>query len=375
MKTTRGSNYELMRIISMFMIVCWHVFLNGANIGSGGENIMTIYYLLRAIMVVHVNSFVLVSGYFQCKSKFKMSKLLSLNNSVWFYKVVILIGAIILGERVTKITIIRNVFPLDLENYWFIKIYLMLYILSPYLNRLIENIGKKEHKRLVLILFFMFSLISTCTGQEALYGTVNSGYSLASFMFLYLLGAYFRKYPIKNTYFGKRFSLSLQKLILFCGFFIIALINFSFNIVSLRLLNGGSVSKYIGNIINIAFVQYDNPLVVIQSVMYFLFFGYLSFNSKIINKISATTFGVYLIHENLFLRYNMYKVLKFPAVVTSKTIFIRVFIVSLIIFIICSVIEYIRQIIFGKIYNMKISCKFRKKYRLYLENLGFKINW
>ena len=37
-----------------------------------------------------------------------MSKLLSLNNSVWFYKVVILIGAIILGERVTKITIIRN---------------------------------------------------------------------------------------------------------------------------------------------------------------------------------------------------------------------------------------------------------------------------
>ena len=102
MKTTRGSNYELMRIISMFMIVCWHVFLNGANIGSGGENIMTIYYLLRSIMVVHVNSFVLVSGYFQCKSKFKMSKLLSLNNSVWFYKVAILIGAIILGERVTK---------------------------------------------------------------------------------------------------------------------------------------------------------------------------------------------------------------------------------------------------------------------------------
>lgn len=375
MKTTRGSNYELMRIISMFMIVCWHVFLNGANIGSGGENIMTIYYLLRSIMVVHVNSFVLVSGYFQCKSKFKMSKLLSLNNSVWFYKVAILIGVIILGERVTKITIIRNVFPLDLENYWFIKIYLMLYILSPYLNKLIENLSKKEHKRLVLILFFMFSVVSTVTGQEALEGTTNFGYSLANFVFLYLLGAYFRNYPVKDTYFGRKFSPSLQKLLLFCGFLTLALINFSFHIVSLRLLNGGSVSKYVGNIIDISFTQYDNPIVIIQSVMYFLFFGYLSFNSKIINKISTTTFGIYLIHENLFLRYNMYKVLKFPSVVTSKTIFIRVLIVSLIIFVVCSLIEYIRQIIFKKIYNMKISCKFRKKYRLYLENLGFKINW
>lgn len=41
---------------------------------------------------------------------------------------------------------------------------------------------------------------------------------------------------------------------------------------------------------------------------------------------------------------------------------INVFGTAIIIFIVCSIIEYIRQIIFRFIYKRKLSCKIREKY-------------
>lgn len=375
-KNIRESNYELMRIISMFMIVVWHVFLHGANMESSSGTVKMLYDIFRAIIVVHVNSFVLVSGYFQCKSKFKMSKVISLNNTVVFYKILIMLIFLIFGiVNVSKVSILRNIFPLDLENYWFIRIYLMLYILSPFLNIFINKIDKNQYKKLLFILFIMFSIISTITKQEALNGIVNYGYSLVSFMFLYLLGGYLRNYPIKNTYIGKRFTKNAQLLIFIFLFFFFAMINFSLHIVSIKLNEGGELSKYIGNILFVSFNQYDNPLVILGSICYFLSFGYINLKSKIINIISSTTLGIYIIHENLFIRYNVYKLFKFTDVATSNSVFLKIFVVSSIIFVVCSLIEILRKLLFGCIYKTKFSSKFRKKCISFIESLGFRINW
>ncbi len=375
-KGSRQSNYELMRIISMMMIVIWHVFLYGSNIDSAPDNIKMIYDLIRSILVVHVNSFVILSGYFQCKSKFKMSKLLSLINSVAFYKIFILTLVFIFGfSSVSKVSIIRNVFPLDLESYWFIRVYLILYIISPFLNKFIATLSKHEYRKLLIVLFTLFSVISTFTNQEALSNTVNYGYSLVSFVFLYLLGAYFRIYPFSDTYFGKRFSKNAQQLMFIFIFFALAFINFSTHVVFTKLLSGGEIASYIGRTYSVAFNQYDNPLVVLQSLSYFMIFGYLNLKSRLINVISSTTFGIYLIHENIFLRYNMYRIFKFPAVAVSKMVFVRVFLVTIIIFTICFIIDFIRQKLFKKIYDLKLSKRFRNRFCLYVDSLGIKINW
>ena len=103
----RQSNFELMRIVSMFMIIVWHIFLYGVNMDTAAPNIKLFYDFFRSIMVVHVNSFILVSGYFLVNSTFKMSKLIKLNDAVFFYKIAIYLLFIYLGLAATdSITII-----------------------------------------------------------------------------------------------------------------------------------------------------------------------------------------------------------------------------------------------------------------------------
>ena len=55
-KKTRESNFELMRIISMFMIVLWHVIIHGRLLGSSTGLTNLIYNLLLCVFIVHVNS-------------------------------------------------------------------------------------------------------------------------------------------------------------------------------------------------------------------------------------------------------------------------------------------------------------------------------
>ena len=120
----RKSNFELMRIISMFMIIIWHIFLYGVDMDMASPKMKIYFDIFRSIFVVHVNSFVLLSGFFQCQSNFKLSKVLQLNNAVIFYKIVIFLIFCFLGiAEVNSITIVRNFAPFDLENYWFIRIY------------------------------------------------------------------------------------------------------------------------------------------------------------------------------------------------------------------------------------------------------------
>ena len=121
-KIVRDSNYELMRIISMFMIVVWHMIVHGKIAQQSTGLLHNLIYLLEAILVVHVNSYVLVTGYYQCKSKFKLKKLISLNNQAWFYRIVILITLLVLDVvSVGKVELLQSLFPLDFSAYWFIK--------------------------------------------------------------------------------------------------------------------------------------------------------------------------------------------------------------------------------------------------------------
>lgn len=165
-QSVRDSNYELMRIISMLMIVIWHILLHGlVDVQSTGMLSFVIYFL-EAILVVHVNSYMLVTGYYQCKKEFKRKKLIALNNQSWFYRVVIMLilcgyGIIEIGRK----EFFQALFPLDYATYWFVQMYLFLYCFSPFLNRLIEKMSKKEFQILLMICLIVFSVLPTISMQ------------------------------------------------------------------------------------------------------------------------------------------------------------------------------------------------------------------
>ena len=87
-KTERNSNFELMRITSMFMIVIWHFIFHSNILAKTSGTLNLIIYFIYIIVSIHVNSFVLVSGYFQYNKKFKPRKVVSLITTTWFYKLI-----------------------------------------------------------------------------------------------------------------------------------------------------------------------------------------------------------------------------------------------------------------------------------------------
>lgn len=368
----RNSNYELMRIVSMFLIVLCHVI----NLGHVLHNcvnpsLQLIFKFIMYFTIVHVNSFVLVSGYYQSTSTFKQSSVWSIINANWFYRIVIMVLFLILGFiNVDKVTFIKEAFPLNINEYWFIRNYILLYCLSPFINMALNSFDKKGFKKLLLVLFIIFSLIPTFTGNNFLN---NNGYTLYSFVCLYIVGAYLRRYPLEKSYLFKNTSKGLYQLILLFTFFFMLIANFVNTSFFSFILKYNPVIKEFGGYIVNTRLSYSNPFIVIQSIAYFLFFGTLTIkNNKVINKLASLTFGVYLIHENNFVRSLLYTWIGIDGhKIYSYSFLINVFCSAIGIYVVCSLIEFLRQILFKFIYDRKISLKIRTKYYNYIFGIKF----
>lgn len=367
---SRLSNYELLRIVSMLLIIFYHTKLYGQIIQrSENPTISIIMFFLGIFTIVHVNSFILVTGYFQSEKKFKMSKLWSLINASWFYRVVIMI---ILGGvglvSFSKLDIItQSALLTSGDHLWYVKVFILLYCVSPFLNKFISYMDKKTYMKLLGVLFFIFCIMPFISCNSLF---ENDGFTLYNFVFLYLLGGFLKKYPIEKSYLFKRYSKSLLQVICIFVFFSVAFINGSIYLVMYLFKNVNSVFNYVQQHVSYSTFYYSNPLVVIQTLSYFVFFGTLSFKSNIINRISSLTFGIYLIHENTYLRPFIYLwtgVLSTP--VKSIWYIPYLFLVTIVIFVVCGVIEFVRQWIFKFIYNRKISKILRDRFNNWVDSI------
>lgn len=89
---TRQSNFELLRIVCMILIIAHHFSVHSIipeNISRLNRFIFDVFAIGGKVAV---NVFVLISGYFMVKSKFKLQKLLMLIFQTFFYSIVIYIA-------------------------------------------------------------------------------------------------------------------------------------------------------------------------------------------------------------------------------------------------------------------------------------------
>lgn len=370
----RNSNFELMRIVSMLMIVVWHFILHGGVLQNSDGLTKILLDVIHAIFFVHVNSFVLLSGYFNYNKVMRLGKAIKLNNSVWFYSSIILLIFIISGTEISKVTLLHTLLPISYSDYWFFTCYLILFLISPILNIVIKNSDKTTMKKIIFTCFVLLSLLPFIT-QNAFYN-VNNGFSLSNFVLLYFIGAYLRKYPITECYFMRIFTKNTKKLVFLFLFFLMASLNFLLNYFGTNIQDSNNgFANSIGSIFTVGFLAYDNPLLIIQSICYLLFFSTLDFKSKFINKVAASTFGVYLITDNFYVRGWLYNFLGFNKDIYRYDILFYIAVCALTVFIICIIIETIRLFIFKVIYNSKLAKKNRIWYQGYFKSLGLNINW
>lgn len=125
----RNSNFELLRIICMLFIVCGHIIMARQDMFVGTSS-WYIGQFVYPFVIVAVDVFVLISGYFGIK--LKVSKLLRLNTMVTFYSVALLLLAIYcLDYSFHPRKDWMYLFPVLTKKYWFITIYFGLCLCSP----------------------------------------------------------------------------------------------------------------------------------------------------------------------------------------------------------------------------------------------------
>ena len=281
-KAVRNSNLELYRIIVMLLIVAHHYVVNSGVTHAMQENPTSIpsiyYYIFGAWGKVGINCFVLITGYFMCTSNITLKKYLKLFTEVCFY----LVG-------INAIFFLSGYESLTLKNVWcnmqllldvsqcFTSCFIMFYLFIPFLNILVHNMTRQQHLYLIVLCLSVFSVIATC-----MLGKVVINY-VVWFCILYFIASYIRLYqPMKQVHWGY-----LMCVALFLSIASIVIILF--------------VAEQTGKILpQYHFVNDSNKLLaVLLSICTFMYFKDLRIpQSKIINKVAQSCFGVLLIHAN-----------------------------------------------------------------------------
>ena len=273
---TRKSNIELLRIISMILIVLVHsnYFLFGPVIGEEIEQDSFRSFgriLFEQLCIVGVNVFVLISGYFGIRPTKK--KILNLMFQIFFWSVLSTAVGMLFGVEVSLRSVAKT-FWLG-GYYWFVPAYIALFAFSPVLNKFIEHSTKKEFL-VVVLSFFAIEFFYGWLGNMASY---SSGYSFASFIGLYLLGRYVNLYPGKLCKFDRRIDVLL--------YFVLSIIP---AVVSyLTIMKMGK---------DFATISYSSPFVVFAALFLMLYFTKLNLTSQSINWASASVFSIYLFHQH-----------------------------------------------------------------------------
>jgi surface polysaccharide O-acyltransferase-like enzyme len=335
----------------MLLIICFHyVYKTQYQIQT--LNFDTV--LVKSIWFfgeLGVNAFILITGYYLCNSKATLKKVILLIIEVLFYNFLLYIIGSNVGYNFNTNTIIEKanmLFPIITKRYWFITVYLLVYILSPFYNKLIESFDKRNFQKFILINFILWSMIPTIFGL--IYNNTEGIIYYNRFIwlsFMYFVGAYIRKYNIK--------CLSSKK-----GSLLTTLITFAIMIASIIVIHLFKEKfMIIGTSETAYFWTPNNILMFILSISFFKFFTELKIKSnKFINKISSATLGIYLLHDGCLAPYIFTNIFNNNIKVYTDNAIVHILIATSIIFITGVIIELIRQSIekytIKKIINLNI---------------------
>lgn len=329
----RDSNMELFRIVATFLILVVHAsfFTLGAPtqndvIDSPVSSFMR--FFVQAISIVSVNAFVLLSGWFGIRPK--VSSFLNFVFQILFWAIGIYVICLICGFA--KLNISGVLYCFQMRDFgWFIKAYIGLLILAPILNVFIDNVSEKQLRNTLIFFYTFQTLYGWFPGGAQFF---EYGYSTMSFIGLYLLARYIRLYMIDVVSWNKWFDL--------LGYFSIAFFIAVVAFVSQRIGVGYIVGKM---------YDYSSPSVVLAPVFLLLFFSKISFSSKFINWLGASSFAAFLLHANInilrpFFGEHIRHIYSF---FDGIVVLLLVFVYLLIVFLLAVLIDQVRIFVWNKI--------------------------
>lgn len=338
-KIGRERNYgiDLLRTVSMFMVVVLHMFKHGGVLEnlSGLGVISEVVWGLEILCFCAVNVYALISGFVGWNRKPKIVSIAMLYLQVLFYNTVFVVIDLVLNGGTFNLSFLRTLMPVLGNRYWYFTAYFALFFFMPLLNWVLVNAPKKV---LDIALFGCVALFCCLNAIADLPFGVQSGYSLPWLEVLYLAGGYLAKYkPFERI--SKRKSLGL--------YFIFSVIQILIRLTFSKLTHGA---------MEMAFLQYSSIFITLSAVFLVDYFSKLEIGDSKGKKISALgglSFGVYLIHENPICRTLFIEDVFVPYLQNGFLYVVCLpLLVALGIFVACIAIDWVRTQLF-KVFRLK----------------------
>lgn len=276
MENKRNTNVEVLRLVLMLAILCWHILVHGygfKDIGGGKmENLSDeVGITLTSLFAPATYCFMFISGYYGLK--FSVKKAISLE--LWLILTALLtcFAGSYFFDKLSILEFVRACFPVSTGKWWFMTCYMQIFILTPLLNKGIEKLSKKSFL-LLLVLLLANQFLSFLRFQS------NGGSSTLGLLMIFLLGRYFCIYKIEIK---KNIA---QILFLACWV----------SLIGLMLLANKFYKIHVFTLLN-----YNTPLVMIMAISVFYYVkGMTPHCSSKINTLLKPVLFIYLITDGLF---------------------------------------------------------------------------
>lgn len=353
----RMANLELLRCVAMMMVIVLHYLGKGKLLPdlTGGEfdGAGAAAWLLEAFCIVAVNVYMLISGYFLCTSSFKLSRLLQLLVQVWLYSVAFgILGAAtgVIAETPVDIHyFLTLIFPISMEHYWFLTAYVFLYLLLPFVGAAVRRMTKQQMQIALGLLLATFCVLKSILPLRL--ETDKSGYDCLWYLCVFVTAAYIRR-------FGVVFLEKRRRAV--CLYVVCCLLAFA-GTMALRFffLRTGSLGRMTGMC-----MEYNHILPFLAAIGLFGAFVRTEINGKIadaINKIAPYTLGVYLLHENLGLRYTWQSWFGADRVTNVGELLLRTFFAVLGVFVCGILVDMLRAGLMKAVHNLMCRGKGYRK--------------
>lgn len=327
---------ELLRIISIFMIVLYHCAFHSqfqfeADLTETKMTVTSLYLLGQ----LGVNLFMLISGYFMIKTEFKWKKVITLIVEVQFYWWITLFLADLMGVAPfpTGKELFLSFFPIITNRWWFITAYLVIYVLSPFLNLTVRAMDNQTYRKLLTILLTLYCVIPTFFGFF-----YNSTETLLYYNrliwlgILYLLGGYLSR--VKTPEIKSAIWMVVGSVLIMVG--------------TIPIINSNSEFFNMLGTQQIAYFMTPNNIpMIILSVAVFTIFAHIKMaNSPIINTVASTTLGIYLFSDsflNGWLWRDVFRCAEYP---NFPEVILRILGATTIVFLSCVGVDLLRQFLF-----------------------------
>lgn len=365
----RLSNMELLRIVSMMLVVVLHFLWKGDCLPALSQSLISdqgyLAWGLEALAIVAVNVYMLLSGYFLIESRFKVKRLLTLILQIWFYSIGIGIVAAVFGyipeDGFSIYYLAQLCLPVSSNHYWFMTTYVCMYLFAPVLSQGIKKLTKKQFQIVLFLIIFVFSVIKSITPVR-LAADMN-GYDCIWYLCVFMVAAYIRLYGIPF------FKNAVQSFLTYTGF-AACIFGITLLIRFLYLQTGKLV-----NMLDFCY-DYNHILVLTASVALFYTFCHIEIKnrtlSRVICRIAPYTLGVYLWHEHIAIRYEwpgwLYEIIGKPD--SAAFLIIDMLIAVAAVFAIGILLDMLRSLLFSKLHMLLLHINAYRSLDEWLDGLA-----